>query len=118
MSEKNKGGRPLKYKTAKELQKAVDEYFESDLPKGISNLALALGFEDRQSLYDYEKRPAFSCIIKKARLRVEANYESLLPYTNVSTTGIIFALKNMGWSEKQEIKISGGDEPIKVKWQK
>jgi hypothetical protein len=67
---------------------------------------LFLGFDSRQSFYDYEKRDGFSYIIKKARLKVESHYEQCLQYGNV--TGAIFPLKNMGWSDKQEIEHSGG----------
>jgi hypothetical protein len=118
MSKKNKGGRPRLFKTPEEMQVAIDNYFESGEPIGISRLAYALGFESRQSLYDYEKSEQFSYTIKRAKLRVEMYYEDGLNGT--SPTGSIFALKNMGWSDKQEINttIQGGEEPIKVKWQK
>lgn len=68
----------------------------------VTGLALHLGFESRQSVYDYEKRSdGFSYTIKRARLRVEASYEQHL-LTKVST-GAIFALKNFGWSDKSEV---------------
>ena len=61
-----------------------------------------MGFEDRQSIYDYIKRnDEFSCIIKRAKLFIENEYEVALRYNNV--TGAIFALKNMGWKDRQEI---------------
>jgi hypothetical protein len=62
---------------------------------------LHLGFASRQSFYDYEERGEYSYIIKNARLRVEKGYELRLHGNN--PTGSIFALKNMGWSDKQEI---------------
>ncbi len=128
MSEENKvkdvGGRPPLYKTPEELQKAVDEYFlnppnKRKVYKGgstteyteipfyaVSGMALALGFESRQSLYDYDKRDdRFSYIIKRARLFIESEYEVALRDNNV--TGIIFALKQMGWKDKQELKLYG-----------
>ena len=64
----------------------------------ITGLAMHLGFESRQSLYDYEKRDGFSYIIKKARLHVENAYEYQLQFGN--STGAIFALKNMNWTDK------------------
>lgn len=70
-------------------------------PPTITGLALYLGFASRQSLYDYEKRGEYSYIIKNARLRVEKGYELRLHGNN--PTGSIFALKNMGWYDKQEI---------------
>lgn len=71
-------------------------------PPTITGLALHLGFASRQSFYDYEERGEYSYIIKNARLRVEKGYELRLHGNN--PTGSIFALKNMGWSDKQEIE--------------
>lgn len=101
-------GRPRIYDTPDELEKAVNQYFdETDYQDiTITGLAFHLGFESRQSFYDYEKNEAFSYIIKRARLRVEMQYE--LRLGNQSPTGAIFALKNMGWKDKQEVEQSGG----------
>lgn len=96
-------GRPAKFNTPEELQDSIDKYFD-EVPISqytITGLAIALGFCDRQSLYDYEEREEFSCIIKAARLRVENAYEIKLSSQNV--TGSIFALKNMGWKDKSEV---------------
>ena len=43
-------------------------------PATITGLALFLGFNDRQSLYDYQEKPEFTCIVKKARTIVECEY--------------------------------------------
>lgn len=67
----------------------------------ITGLALFLGFESRQSIYDYEKNGDFSYTIKRARLHIENSYEQALLSKNC--VGAIFALKNFGWSDKQEI---------------
>ena len=67
----------------------------------LTGLALYLGFESRQSVYDYEKRSEYSYTIKRARLMVEAAYEQAL--LSKYSTGAIFALKNFGWSDKMEI---------------
>jgi hypothetical protein len=84
-------------------------------PLTITGLAYFLGFESRQSFYDYEKHAEFSYIIKRARLRIECDYEERLNSKN--PTGPIFALKNMGWSDRQEIdqktQHSGG---ISISW--
>lgn len=121
------GGRPAHFETPEDLAGKIEEYFKSteyktipnpDNPeemiyKGepvtISGLAYFLGFESRQSLYDYEKREGFSYIIKKARLKVESEYEKKL--SGSSPTGSIFALKNMGWDDKQSIKHEGIPDP-------
>lgn len=107
-------GKPRKFDTADELQAAIDYYFETvEGPLTITGLALALGFCDRQSLYDNEKLPEYSCIIKNARLRVENGYEKNLSANN--PTGSIFALKNMGWRDKVETGFTdndGNDRPL------
>lgn len=121
------GGRPPLFETAEALEQKIEEYFESCKPVEylldptslispkawtpgdtitISGLALYLGFESRQSFYDYEKHEEYSYIIKKARFRVECSYEKRLDSKN--PTGAIFALKNMGWKDKHEVEQSGG----------
>lgn len=99
--------RPLKYKTAEELEAAIDSYFEQQLstvlPPTVAGLALWLGFEDRRSLYDYKERPSFSHTIKKAILRIEDYAEKQLLSGEGSSTGAIFWLKNHGWKDKTEV---------------
>lgn len=117
------GGRPPKYKTAEELQAKIDKYFAGGMKKRtiligpannrqkieinvptITGLVLYCGFCDRASFYDLEKQDKFSHTIKNARTRIEREYEEILATTGNS--GAIFALKNFGWSDKQEIKHS------------
>lgn len=99
------GGRPAHFDNAEELKIEADKYFESikdvEYPT-VTGLALYLGFESRQSVYDYEKNGEFSYIIKRARLMVENGYEKEL--RSDKPTGAIFALKNMGWVDKQEVE--------------
>lgn len=101
------GGRPPKFKNAEELEKMCEKYHEeckeNKEPTTLSGLAYYLGFISRQSLYDYESKIEFSYIIKKNRLKVESEYEKALR-TDRSATGAIFALKNMGWVDKQEVE--------------
>lgn len=102
----NKGGAPPVFNTPEELQNKVNEYLEK-FPLGtrtVTGLALDLGFESRQSLYDYEKRDEFSYIIKRAKMEIENSYEVSLYGKN--PTGPIFALKNMGWADRSEIDLS------------
>lgn len=101
MSEQNLGGRPPHFDDPGKLQAEIEEYFAQDGKKTITGLAYHLGFESRQSFYDYEDRPGFSYIIKRARLKVENGYEEMLQGT--TPTGSIFALKNMGWKDRTEI---------------
>ena len=100
-------GRPALFNSPEQLRQAIDQYFsdQSNRPFTVTGLALYLGFCDRQSLYDYQEREEYSCLIKEARLRVENEYEQAL--FGKMPTGAIFALKNMGWKDKSEVENSG-----------
>ncbi|MCR6516312.1 DNA-packaging protein [Clostridium sp. LY3-2] len=120
MTASNKGGRPLKFKSPEELQEKVDEYFKwvEDKKKypTISGLAYYLDttrktlleyencFEnDRLSSVDDNTKVKFINTIKRAKARIEMEYEESLFYKN-SSVGAIFTLKNnFGWVDKQEI---------------
>jgi len=97
--------RPRIYDNEEDLELAVDSYFSAEGKKTMTGLALALGFDSRQSLYDYQKNEKFSYIINKALLRVECQYEENLSGNNVA--GSIFVLKNMGWKDRTEVEQSG-----------
>ena len=98
-------GRPAVYESASDLQIEAEKYFaeceEKNKRPTITGLAYYLGFESRQSFYDYETRGEFSYVIKRLRLKVESGYEEALSGNNCA--GSIFALKNMGWKDKTEI---------------
>jgi hypothetical protein len=117
-------GRPPTYSSVQEIDKAIQDYFENGIKiktviigkapnqtaievpvPTITGLVLHLGFESRQSFYDYEEKPEFSYTIKRARTLIEKEYEEMLQIGN--TTGAIFALKNMGWKDKSEVEQSG-----------
>jgi hypothetical protein len=120
--------RPRIYNDENELQEEILKYFEkcnelSERPT-VTGLALFLGFASKQSLYDYEKNDKFSYPIKRALTMIECELEKRLE--NQSVSGIIFALKNMGWTDKVQTEHSGelkqtqiiyqlssGNEPIK-----
>lgn len=76
----------------------------------ITGLAIFLGFESRQSMYDYLKKDGFSYSIKKGLLKVENNYEKGL--WQEKPIGAIFGLKNMGWADKTETDITTKGESI------
>lgn len=123
-----KNGRPLLFKSAAQLEKKINEYFDacdnrivevlsmgkvvkvkSPAPYGMAGLAYHLGME-RRTLINYGKRDKFFLTIRKARARVEKDIENRLMEAN--TTGAIFNLKNnFGWEDKtrsensNEIKI-------------
>jgi len=114
-SSSNKG----KYENAEDMQEKILEYFkegrnvrrvfDSRLQKvreipvlTITWLVLYLGFENRKSFYDYEKKPLFSHTIKRARTFIEMEYEEMLSHGN--HTAAIFALKNFGWKDIQTLE--------------
>lgn len=97
------GGRPRKYKTNEELEKVIKEYFDSrpEIEWTVTGLAMALDL-DRKALIEYSEHDEFSNTIKKAKERVQESYEKSLRKNG--RTGDIFALKNFGWTDKQEIE--------------
>lgn len=108
-------GRPLKFKTVKQLEKLIDKYFndceENQEPYTITGLALALD-TTRHTLIDYEERKEFLHTIRKAKARVE-NYAEKKLYSN-HTIGAIFHLKNFGWADKIDVENSGKVEIVRI----
>ena len=109
MPEKNKVGRPRKYKNVEELQELIDEYFircdSSHRPYTITGLALYLDM-DRQTLLRYEKtyEDEFCYTIKRAKERVQEFVECCLFKKGIAQ-GVIFNLKNnFKWEENVEVK--------------
>ncbi|NQV14689.1 hypothetical protein HQ531_04460 [bacterium] len=119
MAKKKTVGAPPKYKNAEELQQQITAYFDGgmrtrkvlvgrkpnqeliEMPiPTITGLVIFIGYESRQSFYDLEKREGFSYTVKKARTFIEREYEELL---QLGSTAAIFALKNFGWHDKQEL---------------
>lgn len=119
-------GQPPKYETPEQFSEKINDYFESLTVVGenedgeeittfishptITGLALFLGFESRQSIYDYSKNKDFSYIIKRAQMVIESSYEEML--LSKASTGAIFALKNMGWIDKTHSDITTNDKDI------
>jgi hypothetical protein len=71
-------------------------------PPTLSGLALHLGFDSLLAFEAYEKNGRFAAIAKRARLQIESEYEKMLHQQ--PATGAIFALKSLGWMEKQAAK--------------
>lgn len=113
-------GRPPIFETVEDLDKAINDYFNNgikirkvligkapnaqlvELPiPTITGLCYYIGFDSRQSFYDYDEKPEFSYTIKRARLFIEREYEEQLSVGN--TVGAIFALKNMGWKDQSQV---------------
>lgn len=118
---KNKGGRPLKFKTPEELEKRIEEYYKwaeyNNKHITVTGLAWFLDI-DRQTLLNYENslendwlksvpddvKVGFVGTIKKAKKRIEMEYEEGL-FNKNSAVGAIFTLKNnYGWVDKQEVE--------------
>lgn len=96
------GGRPLKFESPEQMQKLIDKYFAETPEEELTITGLALALDtDRKTLINYESRDEFFNTIKKAKTRIELSYEKAL--RKYGRTGDIFALKNFGWSDKQEI---------------
>lgn len=123
-------GRPPMFTSAEDMQKLIDEYFEEcdgkilldedgkpmrnkdgkiirddRRPYTITGLALALGFNSRTSLLNYEGKEEFMNTIMRAKSRVERYAEERL-YDKHGSNGAKFSLANnfKNWSEKQTIE--------------
>lgn len=126
----NKVGRPPMYKTVEEIQEKIDAYFDEckgrvltgddgevfrdkygvpvfvDVrPPTITGLALALGFNSRQALLNYQAKKEFNDTILRAKARVECYAEERL-FDKDGANGAKFSLANNfeGWKEKQQIE--------------
>lgn len=124
-------GRPLKFKTPEDMQAAIDAYFKAcdehiieyekdgkviklhkPEPYTMTGLAIALGFDSRQSLINYKNRTQFLDTIKKARLKVEDQVERLMLTSSGVVAGIIFNAKNnFGWVDKTEQELTVKEKP-------
>lgn len=106
--------------TPDELQVLIDKYFEQDgtereviVGNGankqikkirvytLTGMSLYCGFCDKNELFQLERNPAYTRVIKSARSRIEKIYEENLQTTGNSAN--IFALKNFGWVDRQEV---------------
>lgn len=132
---KRTGGRPPKYKTKKEIQEKIDQYFEScqgillkdennkpvytdkgmlvylesPKPPTVTGLALALGFTTRTSLLNYQGKAEFMDTITRAKTYIEEYTERRL-FDRDGVQGAKFSLVNnfKGWSERHELAVSDG----------
>jgi len=98
-------GRPRIISSPEEFDELVDSYVaektSEEKPLTLTGMILALGLSSRQSLDEYLARDEFSDSVKRAKLIIENQYEERLAGNNAA--GPIFALKNFGWKDKQEI---------------
>ncbi len=125
-----KVGAPPMYKTVEEMQIKIDEYFKScegrvltdsdgnvmldkysrpivldSRPLTVTGLALALGFNSRQALLNYQAKKEFNDTILRAKARIEQYAEERL-FDKDGANGAKFSLANNfdGWKEKQQIE--------------
>ena len=109
--EKRPTGRPRIFQTPEAFDAAVDTYVAicqaTESRMTWTGLALALGFSSRQSIDEYLGYDGFSDSVKRAKLYVENGYEEML--ADGKPVGAIFALKNMGWRDRQELGVTDGD---------
>ena len=108
-----------KYNTVEELVTVIEDYFNTEKRKSVTGLCLHLGFSSRGTLNHHcedatvdengnPKDPVSADMVEVyrwAKLRVENYYEEQLMISR-SPAGPIFALKNMGWKDNQEVKAS------------
>ena len=95
-------GRPAIWTSPEVLQKLIDQYFQNQAKPTLAGLAFALDIS-RATLYNYEGKDEFLDTIKRARMRIELIYEEALMHAG-QPTGVIFALKNMGWRDRAEVE--------------
>lgn len=126
----SRGGRPPKYKNSAEIQAKIDAYFEKcngellkdksgdfvldkngnpvrigARPPTITGLALALGFNSRQSLLNYQAKKEFVDTVTRAKARVEQYTEERL-FDKDGANGAKFSLANnfKGWKDEKKIE--------------
>lgn len=130
MSSKKTIGRPPKFDSPEQMQVLIDKYFEDCKgsilynddgspvldkygnaviidahPPTVTGLALALGFNTRLSLLNYQAKPNFVNTVSRAKSRVEQYAEERL-FDKDGANGAKFSLANNweGWREKQQIE--------------
>ena len=105
VSKSKKVGRPLKFKSVKELEDKIEAYFanENNIPWTITDLAYWLDC-DRQTLLNYQEKEEFFGTIKKAKTKIEASIEKRALLGIYNSTFAIFNMKNnFGWQDKHEV---------------
>jgi hypothetical protein len=96
----------LKFESPEQMQSLIDGYFNSVTSEEITLTGLCLALDtNKQTLANYQEKPEYKHILEMAKLRIENAYEKSLRKSGRS--GDIFALKNFGWTDKQEVEHSG-----------
>lgn len=119
------------YKTVEQMQFVIDEYFascerkpllidgeavtdkqgnvayEPAKPPTVTGLALALGFNSRQALLNYQGREPFNDTITRAKTYIE-QYAEMRLYDRDGVQGAKFSLANnfRGWADKSDVNLN------------
>ena len=114
MANKKKMGRPKRYspEEAEIIIEKFNKYIdENDLP-----IVCEFAYQNnvnRDALY---YNPEFSTVLKKCTTKKEAQLEKLAAFNVINSSMAIFSLKQLGWSDKQEIDLGNKEiEAFKVK---
>ena len=98
-------GQPPRFKNKEELQECIDRYKEyledTKSPPTVAGLAYYTGI-DRQTIYNYKEKDEFFGTIKGFMDYILFRWEEY-GITN-SSAGLIFMMKNYGYTDKQEIE--------------
>lgn len=98
------GGRPSLFNSADELEEKIEVYKKylatESKPPTLAGMAYYTGI-DRKTLYNYSKKDEFFPVIKKFVDWILMNFEEIAIETGGS--GIIFILKQYGYSDKSEV---------------
>ena len=100
------GGRPRKYSAEEieDIKTKLIEYMDTEDVPILADFAYKNDIP-RQTFYDY---PEFSTLVKKLMDKKEAQLEKLGLFNVINSTMAVFSLKQLGWRDKQETKITGG----------
>lgn len=95
-------GRPKKWNSVEELETAINNYFETTPENKWTMTGLCMCCDmDYHTLINYSKEEDFFQSIKRAKIKVHNQYE--IDLREKGGSGPIFALKNFGWKDRQEI---------------
>lgn len=78
----------------------------------VTGLALALGFNSRQTLMNYQVKKEYMDTIKKAKTLIEHYYEKGVVEGDIHPATGIFILKNFEWKDTFEVNTNNQPEQL------
>lgn len=89
------------------LDKSGKPFMIGAKPPTVTGLALALGFNTRLSLINYQGKPEFVNTVTRAKARIEEYAETRL-FDRDGVQGAKFSLSNNfgGWAEKSDVNMN------------